>query len=329
MKLIDQTIITDLESNAWIETQPLFGPEQQIKVIGKIAKSEYYVLKCYVCAEDPELFSNGIFRSTKAKLISGQLPCGCSPSPSWEEHQLQTLCARTCETIGIKFLDTVGEFKGLNSKARLSCSEHGIWESTTLNSLLYNGVGCPKCAYKQRGMLFAKPEQTYINTFKESGYFHPDTIFKKLSDRYKWDGCFWEVACGYCGVKTKANTRSLQKGRRYCPCGSISQRQAYINIVMDLDIPIAIKFGIARDSNERLKGLNRGSIYNIVNHAVYSFPDNISCTLAERMCRESFVCGILPKDEIRSGFTETTYVSNMDNIHKIYVDNGGTRIDSN
>lgn len=329
MKLVDRETLNSLETTSWSKTEPVFGIDNQLKVIGKIPKSEHYVLSCSVCTEDSELYGEGLFRATKAKLLSGQVPCGCSKSPTWEQHQLHTLAGRVCDSLGIEFVGTLPPFRGLNSKAKLCCDEHGSWESTTLNSLLYNRVGCPKCSYKERGLLSLKSETSYKTSFEQSGNFHPNTTFKRLDERYKWDGNFWEVVCGECTIITKVSTRSLQKGRKYCPCGSIAQRQAYINLVIDSGTPIAVKFGIARDSAQRLKGLNRGSVYNLVTHAIYVFPDNISCTEAERKCRDTFICGILPRNEIESGFTETTYVANVAGIHRIYAEFGGVRIDDN
>lgn len=115
------------------------------------------------------------------------------------------------------------------------------------------------------------------------------------------------------------------KGRGCPSCSGKNQQECYINIVKDGDLPIAIKFGIARNSLRREVAQNKKSVYNVQNYAVWCFPDVFSCKDSERICKQTLVCGILPKSEMPDGYSETTSALNLEKIIEIYEENGGVR----
>ena len=47
----------------------------------------------------------------------------------------------------------------------------------------------------------------------------------------------------------------------------------------------------------------------------------------QRGCRRELDCGVLSKEEFPDGYTETTWVYNLDKIVEIYERNGGVKID--
>lgn len=111
-----------------------------------------------------------------------------------------------------------------------------------------------------------------------------------------------------------------------CPlCGSHSQKECYINFIKDKETLIALKFGIAKDSEERIKSQNRESSFDVKQHGVWSFPDVKSCKSAERYIKKHLPCKVLTKQEMPDGYTETTSVENLETIIKIYEDFGGVR----
>lgn len=48
---------------------------------------------------------------------------------------------------------------------------------------------------------------------------------------------------------------------------------------------------------------------------------------AERECKEQLECGVVLKRDMPDGWTETTYVYNLEKIVEIYERNGGVKVD--
>ena len=98
-----------------------------------------------------------------------------------------------------------------------------------------------------------------------------------------------------------------------------------MNIVVDGGYAVAIKFGISNNSTQRLKQQQCKCTYGITKHSVYKFPDVSSCKKAERECKMELECGVLLKYDMPDGYTETTWVYNLEKIIEIYERNGGIR----
>ena len=97
-----------------------------------------------------------------------------------------------------------------------------------------------------------------------------------------------------------------------------------MNLVVDVhDVVVAIKFGIARDSKQRIRQQNSRSVYRLKQHSVYTFPSVAECKKAERECKEELDCGIVLKRDMPNGYTETTWLYNLEKIEEIYKRNGG------
>jgi hypothetical protein len=44
------------------------------------------------------------------------------------------------------------------------------------------------------------------------------------------------------------------------------------------------------------------------------------------VCKKELETGIIPKQELPDGYTETTYIYNLDKIKQIYMEYGGVEI---
>jgi len=316
-----------LQQDEWSLSKPVVGEDNQIEVIGWSGykrTAKVYILKCHKCSEDSELFEDGVFRSVKGNLIKGNIPCGCARAPQWSNEQWVIKARRKAEDVGFGFLGIIGEWKGIYTKIQLVCPKHGQWDSGTLSTLINQGQGCPKCKSEKLSELHSKPYTEMIQSFFASGAFHPDTKFWR-SKRKDSKGYFpyWNVYCPECNNEAEAASNSLQKGCRPCLCSPSRQQQAYINFIKDNDSPIAIKFGIANISHTRVRRQDSKSIYNISNHLVYEFPTKQDCRAAELRCKLELQCGILSKEQMEDGWTETTYLSNLDKIIEIYTKHNG------
>lgn len=117
------------------------------------------------------------------------------------------------------------------------------------------------------------------------------------------------------------NLLSLGQG---CPmCAGHSQQQLYINIVKDNGIIVALKFGIAKDSDRRLNIQNRRNMFFMERICLYDFSTVQQCKAAERAIKKKLKTGILTARELKDGHTETVSVSDLENLQKIITQYGG------
>ena len=324
-----------LQQDEWSLTAPTFGKDSQLQVVGWSGKSyghKIYILNCKTCSQDSELFGEGYFRSIKSSLIRGQLPCGCSNVPQWSKEQYFVLCSRKARELGYKFIGFIPEWQGVHTKLNLLCEKHGEWGSAVIHSLVNNGHGCPRCGIEAIiqavGEANTKPDDVMINSFFASGAFHPDTKFWR-SERKSKSGSkpYWHVSCSECEEVGESFSGNLQQGQRPCACSKHRQQECYINwLIDDHNNTVAIKFGIARDSRQRIKKQSRLSTYALKQHSIYTFPDVDSCKKAEKDCRQELECGVVLKRDMPDGYTETTWAYNLDKIIEIYERNGGVLI---
>lgn len=174
-------------------------------------------------------------------------------------------------------------------------------------------------------MISRKSDDIIIKSFLDSGCFHPDTKFWR-SEKKSPNGkrVYWHIFCPECGEEAESQRSNLQEGFRACACSRSRQQECYINWVVDANlVAVAVKFGISSDSSRRIKSQARRSIYSVLQYLIFKFPDVDSCKKAERECKKELECGILSKDEMPDGYTETTSVINLFSIIEIYKRNGG------
>ena len=304
----------------------LYGDNNQIKVLGWYKRNrvrngaKVYVVHCRECAEDPELFGEGYFESTKYDLRRC-LPCGCGIAPRWNEEQYVVLCTRKCETLGIKFLGWAENYRNNKTACLLECKDHGVWSGTPISRLLFDLKMCFKCSVDKIKSMGNKDDFEMIANFMSTGCFVEGTTFRRSHEYQKW--C---VYCPICEEENTAFTGNIYKGRLPCSC-SKNQKIAYINLICDNDRPVAVKFGITNNVGTRIYLQNKKSVYKVDNIDFWTFSESKACKLAERECRESLDCGILSKEEMEDGHTETTYLYNIDKIIEIYESRGGIRND--
>lgn len=322
----------ELQQDAWSLTRPRFGEEGQLEVVGWTGRNtngnKFYVLKCSVCETDGELFVDGYFKSVKSNLTDGQVPCGCSKSTRWSKEQYKVLCSRKAGKLGYKFLGFVGVWRGKETKIEMLCEKHGTWKSGNITGLINEGKGCPGCRCKAASTNKTKPDHVMVASFFASGAFNPDTKFWRSSRKTnQGNPVFWFMQCPECGETGEAVSAHLQKGQRPCACSKHCQQECYINLIRDEHkTTIAVKFGIARNSKQRIKQQISKSTYALKQHSVYTFPSVEQCKKAERECKQELECGVVLKRDFPDGYTETTWVYNLEKIEEIYKRNGGVKV---
>lgn len=306
----------------------VFGNNNQITILGhkQVGYIKTYTVMCSVCSLDPELFGDGLFTCSQGYLSASKLPCGCSPVPKWNKGQQHVRVLRACNEMGYTLTTNFEEldYKDQTTKVTVNCHSHG--ERTVPISSITNKRRCRKCVDEEKVITRRRPDEEMIQGFLSSGAFHPETIFYR-SERKTSQGSknYWWVECPVCNSRGEAISGDLKKGNQPCQCVK-NQRQSYINLVSDGELPIAVKFGIAKDYKSRIPRQSKHSIYEITNLKAWKFPTKESCILAELECKQSFDCGVVPREEMPDGFSETTHIYNLDKISDIFEKHGGITI---
>lgn len=314
----DSKIDVDLQGRA-------FGGDSQLEYLYTF--SGFCYLRCKVCLSDPELYGDAVFKVNKSNLLKGTIPCGCSKSPVLSGEQKKILAERKAKSLGYNFIGWVSHYSGARTLCILRCKEHGDWTTTQLNNLLSKSTGCPGCKDSKSGERSRISDDLHIQEFLSTGCFQKDTIFKR-SKRLNSQGnaIFWFIDCPVCKTVTEATVSSLKAGHTSCDCGIASQKEAYLSLVIDDGKYKAVKFGIATNSKVRNRTQNRKSIYKIELHKVWKFEKSLDCKASERECKKLLSCGILTKQEMKDGWTETTYPYNIEIIESIFQKYGGKLI---
>lgn len=313
----------------------VFGEGEHLTVVGYIGSQlgcKPYLVKCSTCEQEDELFGDGVFQIRKYDLLRGVLPCGCSKRIQWSPSQYYTLLTR--EPHLEKYTISKEQFRveklGSKDKIQIVCRDHGVFLSS-LNNLLTRKSGCPVCVMEARKLNLKSypstplPVETHIQDFFKVGVFHPDTIFSRNIERRTNQGtlAFFDVSCGACGDAYTSRSADIKLGKRGCSCAVTSQTQAYIHRVVDNGWDVCLKFGIARDATKRQKQQHSKSAFDILSLKVYNFPTTSQCKAAERECLNTLDCGTVSKRDMPDGYTETTYLRNLDAIIAIYKKHGG------
>lgn len=257
-----------------------FGSDLQVHVIVKGDIVGDYIVKCSTCAEDPELFGEGLFKSRKERLVRGVLPCGCSKRFNWTSEQYLVKIRRHCNTKNISFVGFVGEFCGLKTKITMKCSvDENIWQ-TTIDAVLHADNGCPKCNSGGHKLL----DHVMVNRFMNSGAFLQGTTFTRSSVPSKSGTMImWDYRCpvcssdeyvlaGKCSGIFSGGSGSFQAGHASCRCTkkyrwSKEQREYKIAAIIEserLNYTYEGFLGEWKDANETV------AKFNCVEHGSFS-----------------------------------------------------------
>lgn len=311
----------------------VYGKAQQLTVVGfsLLGTDRYkqYIVKCNICAEDPELFGEGFFSIYASNMKKGNMPCGCA-AKHWSEAQQIVRVERQARIKGYKFVSWLGDFKTTKARTKLLmlCCEHGLWGSTELKSFVCVGHGCPSCAEIQRSITRTKPDHLRVEKILSSGHFTQGTTFKRLTDHSS--NPLWEINCPDCKeTYTRAECNLIKLGKACVCSGTVSSRQkySYINLVQDGENAVAIKFGITGNPRKRISKMNNDSPLSVTNIFLFKYENSHDCIKAERVCKKDLETGVLSAFEMPDGWTETTHISNIDFILSTFKSCGGQRVD--
>lgn len=290
-------------------------------------RCEMMVVHCSECALDPQLHRQGYYIIDKNHLKNGVKPCGCAKLPRWKEWQYEVLAQRAAEKVKLWFVGWAEPYKKAYTRCLLECPIHGQYSTASLNGLINNKRGCPRCWYDNAPLLQPKPDETMIESFLASGSFSSETIFYR-SERKTSKGkrIYWFVECPDCGSLGESLSSDLQAGKRPCTCSIKSPKYSYLLLLSDGDVKLALKLGITSNYTRRLKDLSNRSKYSVYIIGIWEYITPSECRKAELECLRNLDCGILTKEVLSNGYTETTSINNLDEIVRIYEENGGIRL---
>lgn len=296
---------------------------------GKRGNPKKYILTCSICSSDTELHGEGYFAMAKGHLERGCLPCGCSTKCNWTEEQYIIRAKRAASFKGVVFKGWANTFSTANKTlVTLECPDHGEYKGNSLSFLLDENLpkGCPGCFAIRQGDYKRKDDQVMVNTFMSTGGYSKGTIFRR-SGRVDIKGHkkYWFVYCPDCNVEGETHLSCLSNGSRCCACPKSRPQETYINFIKEGEHIVSIKFGVANSSEQRVKAQNNRAVYTIENYAIWEYPDIMSCRSAERECLQSLVCGVVTREEVPDGWTETTSPLNIEKVISIFESNGGVR----
>lgn len=113
-------------------------------VVDGSTKSGYVKVKCSTCAEDSELFGDGVFEVRFRGLEQGYIPCGCGKAHRWSLSQYAIRIKRiiVAKSLDIEFLGFGKSGSVLRrTSVRLFCnSSRSEYEVSTISSFLA-GIG--------------------------------------------------------------------------------------------------------------------------------------------------------------------------------------------
>lgn len=294
-----------------------FGALKQLTVLRRAEDFSLrkYELHCEICAADCELYGDGIFYSNKENLFAGKLPCGCSKAPRLTENQYLVKLKRRAKELGFQFIELAEQFKGIKTRIIIS-TPYGVSSSTNIDNFLSRGT-CDLLKSVKTTIRKIKSTEYWTKRFFDTGVFSENTKFERDVDRK-----FWFVTCGDCEEQYRSAGQNLVNGKQGCECSVHNGKFSYIILVYDT-VPIAIKFGITKNPKARFKQISTATPLSTKLLYVFEFKNRERCKKAEHDCKKALICGVLSRELLPDGFTETTYINNLEEIMNIFNKYGG------
>lgn len=274
---------------------------------------------------------HGLWNTTKLQAMitigHGCPRCAAKVSSEREMHSEELTIKEVQEKLKVSnyiFLGWAEEYKGKKTKCKIECFDHGIWESTSAANLVSgtSKLGCPQCVSDKIRNTHVIDESIRVQQIQESAT-RKDLEFIGFVGQYLGDKTKLQLSCSKHGAWETATISNFLRGSSCPSCNGHNQKQCYLNIIYSESLPIAIKFGVSQRFENRLWNQNNKSPLTVVNHSVYLFEESESCKNAERKIKTSLVCGVLDKESFPDGYTETTFLNNIEKIIQIFEFYGG------
>lgn len=284
------------------------GKLRVIGIAGKQGREMTFKVTCTECSKDPELFPDGYFVSQKGNLVNGQKPCVCSKY-KWEYWQFLILARRAGDKKGFIVHGFVGKFKNCKTKLNLECIIDGHKWSASINNIINQDNGCPKCKGSNLADQRKTPEhvalQKCIDICKAMNYEVTGFV-----DGYKNNKSRFEYTCPKHGIQTVRYSNFVNSGHRCGGCwkerqleilrdgrngnGHYPERKYEIDFLYVLNFDDKfIKVGRSFDiegrisdlktpSESGIKNIKKLRIFTATHQEIYDYEQEIHKELRER-----------------------------------------------
>lgn len=198
------------------------------------------------------------------------------------------------------------------------CPEHGEFTQIAKDHMC--GYGCPQCGIERNTKSRTKTnEQFILDSMRIHGrkYNYNETqytgVFNLVSIKCEIHGIFFQRAhdhlngCG-CPSCTKSGYKSTQKG------------YIYIQTVNEN----VYKLGITNNPEIRIEQINSKSQFNHRYYKLFSSDDGKLISLLERQILNVIPHGIITREEMKDGFTETFSKEYLNNVMEMILINNLT-----
>ena len=296
------------------------GELEVIGIHGKQGTNATFKVTCTECSKDRELFPEGYFVSTKSNLVKDKKPCGCSKKSEWFHWQYLILARRAAKDRFIVH-GFAEEFKGAKTKLNLECLKDEHKWAASIDNVINNGRGCPKCSNKYRPTE-QEALQKCIDVCKETGY-EPIGFIDGYKGAHKTR---FEYNCKTHGKQNVCYDKFVNSGNRCNGCAitgySTNKQGTFYIYQWTKDTHSFIKFGITNQKEvARIKQQKRETEYKYKKIWSAIFEDGSIPLHIENYIKNSGIeIGVISKEEFQDGFTETTNINNLVVLENLITD---------
>lgn len=183
----------------------------------------HWKIICPVCTKDKYSHIKSEFISHITGLKGGNKPCRCSGNYRWSEEENLIRIKDKSEELGYYFLGWKGEYKGDNTKLKLSTKEGEVWSTTTITNLM-QGKG-------HRSSRLREAQNTPVEYYLEKANLPKGSAIERIVKEDKNLSSKVRFTCGICSkdeyVQNKlcsgtweTDLYCLINGGRPCRCSS-------------------------------------------------------------------------------------------------------------
>tara|TARA_R110000850_G_scaffold60696_1_gene139127 strand:+ start:100 stop:1263 length:1164 start_codon:yes stop_codon:yes gene_type:complete len=248
-------------------------------------------------------------------IKKGYIPCRCkdsvTPFTQWTEElrvdQINTLCQEK----NFELISPPTDNK-VTGRIDLSCNKcKTVWNSSVGN-FCNGGYGCPKCGRDKTEKGVKRSLEYYIKTYPKEGYNYDKAEYSLCTEHI-------EIVCEKHGSFFQSPDNHFRGGRGCPSCtkGGFNKMKSGILYILSVNEEV-IKFGITNHTTEkRMAEIQSKTKQKLTILYEKYFQDGVELYNKEREIMNTFVTGVVSKSELMSGYTETTYSYNLNNIIRL------------
>lgn len=238
--MIDSFIGSKFGQNGHLEVIRWDGISRNAVARVNTKGSKLYDVRCEICAKDPELFGDGVFKAIKGNLESGAIPCGCSPNAHLTSEQFLLKAKRLADKANSTILSIESGDRS-TCKVEVVCNKHNIKFSRSVTSYLHKSQNCPVCARESISRNQRVDDEYFLDIIHSKGQFENGEIFCRSFTKnsvvhwcYRCPKCSTDeyALAGVCSGIFHCNPYSLRDGVLPCRCNKKfirnKQQQEYL-----------------------------------------------------------------------------------------------------